>query len=531
MGGPIDETNPTVLEINPANNSVNVKPTEIFILFDEYIKLENPTKNIIITPKVNKDELEIIGLKNTVRIVLNQELEASTTYVFNFQKAIEDLSEGNLAENLKLVFSTGQNIDSLSFSGKINYSFSKGGDEFKDVIVGLYPILDTLDGFKTAPYYISQIDTAGNFKINNIKPGDYKAFAWEDKNSNLKADYKSEDFDFLLDTAKISQNIDNVTFNLSKGDQTPIKLIRSSPNSRQYDLILNREPVETKISHEEIGQSIFYTINSDKRLKLYSSKTYSDSLSIGIQLRDSIGFSIDTTLYAKFQESERKPEKITITGNTGKTFHSEIPIELKFNKPILKLNFDSLYISYDTASIIPITDKMVSFLDSSQRTKINIKVPIDPSLTFDIFTIKASDSTFMDIEGQYNEKPFLGNYRKLKKESLSDAISGRIENGTGPYIVQLLNSKNEPAYETYLENTDTYKFNLIEPGTYQIRVISDSNKNRRWDPSNFQQRRYAEQVSYFEDPTTKKREITIRGGWTLEDQNIQITPKTGFKIP
>jgi uncharacterized protein (DUF2141 family) len=530
MGGPIDEANPTVLEINPANNSVNVKPTEIFIIFDEYIKLENPSKNIIITPKLNKDELEIIGLKNTVKIVLNQELEDSTTYVFNFQKAIEDLSEGNPVENLKLVFSTGQTIDSLSLTGKINFSFSKGQEEYKDVLVGLYPILDSLDGFKTAPYYISQIDTAGQYLINNIKPGQYKAFAWEDKNSNLKADSKSENFDFLLDTIKISQNIDNLNFNLSKGDQTPIKLIRSSPNSKQYDLILNRQPVDTKVSHEEIGKNIFYTVNADKRLKLYSTKTYTDSLPVRFELQDSVGFSIDTTLFAKFQESERKPEKLTITGNTGKNFHSEIPIELKFNKPILKLNFDSLYISYDTASIIPITDKMVSFTDSTQRTKINIKVKIDPSLPFDLFTIKAAHSTFIDIEGQTNDKPFLGNYRKLKEASLSDGISGKIEGGNGPFIVELINSKNEAAYEIYLETTNTYKFNLIEPGTYQIRVISDSNKNRRWDPSNFIQKRYAEQVSYFEDPTTKKREITIRGGWTLEDQNIQIFQKTGIKI-
>jgi hypothetical protein len=43
-------------------------------------------------------------------------------------------------------------------------------------------------------------------------------------------------------------------------------------------------------------------------------------------------------------------------------------------------------------------------------------------------------------------------------------------------------------------------------------------------------KQYAEQVSYFEDPKTKKREITIRGGWSLEDQNIIMKPKTGLKI-
>ena len=96
---------------------MNTNPKEIRLEFDEYIKLDNATKNIIITPRVKKDELIITALKNMVIIELNQQLEDSTTYVFNFQKSIQDLSESNPAENLKLVFSTGPSIDSLELSG------------------------------------------------------------------------------------------------------------------------------------------------------------------------------------------------------------------------------------------------------------------------------------------------------------------------------------------------------------------------------------------------------------------------------
>lgn len=50
MGGPKDEDPPMLISSNPDNESINVKPTEIELLFNEYIKVENPTNQIIITP-------------------------------------------------------------------------------------------------------------------------------------------------------------------------------------------------------------------------------------------------------------------------------------------------------------------------------------------------------------------------------------------------------------------------------------------------------------------------------------------------
>jgi hypothetical protein len=243
MGGPRDEDPPVLLEINPENESLNIKPQKITLTFDEYIKLDNANKNIIITPRINKDELIISALKNSVIIELNQELEDSTTYVFNFQKSIQDLSEGNSAENLKLVFSTGPTIDSLTFSGKTNIYYPDSRAPYEDIIVGLYPSNDTTDVFTAPPYYLTQADSVGNFKITNIKSGDYRAYAWKDDNNSLKAEFKSESFDFLPDTITIDKNVDSINFNLSKGDQTPIRILRSSTNAKGYDIIYNKTPV------------------------------------------------------------------------------------------------------------------------------------------------------------------------------------------------------------------------------------------------------------------------------------------------
>ena len=238
-GGPRDKDAPKLLESTPKNESINTKPEQIILTFDEYIKLENPSKGIVITPRINKDEVEYTALKNVVTVKLNQELEDSTTYVFNFQKSVVDISEDNSAENLKLVFSTGNTIDSINLSGRILFHFPTVKPDYTNVLVGIYPVGDTTDVFTAQPYYLSQVDTTGSFKISNIKNGLYRAFAWKDANGSLKAESKSEEYDFMIDTLNLEESIENVTFNLSRADLTPIRILRSAPFGKNFDVVLN----------------------------------------------------------------------------------------------------------------------------------------------------------------------------------------------------------------------------------------------------------------------------------------------------
>ncbi|MBN7809777.1 Ig-like domain-containing protein [Algoriphagus sp. H41] len=525
-GGPRDEDPPILQQANPTDQSLNTKPETITLTFDEYVKLENPSKGIVITPRINKDEVEFTALKNVVTVKLNQELEDSTTYVFDFQKSVVDISEENPAENLKIVFSTGNSIDSLSLSGKVNFYFPASKTDFKDVLVGIYPVGDTTDVLTAQPYYLSQVDTAGNFTITNIKNGKYMAYAWKDANGTLKAEHKSEDYDFVLDTLHLNENIPGLTFNLSKADITPIRILRSATFGQNYDIVLSRPAVSTKLENEQLGNRYFYTSN-DTRIRIYSDEAQSDSIPFQVTLSDSVGFSKDSLIWAKFPESERTPEKLTVSANSGKNFFQNLEAELKFNKPLKSVNTDSLYIAYDTASVIPITREMMSLPDSSRRDILHIRFSVPDSLSQEIFTVKAADSTFTDVENQINETSLTANYRKLKREGLADEISGAITGAQPPFIVQLVNSKNELAHEQFLDSSTTFSFKMVEPGTFKIRVIEDLNGNKRWDPSNFTERRLAERVFYFSNAEGQPN-LVIRSGWSLQDQNIQASPPTGL---
>ena len=527
MGGPTDEEPPKWISSVPADQSTSIKPEKIVLTFDEYVGLENPAKGVVITPKINKDLVEFTALKNTITVLLKQELEDSTTYVFDFQKSVVDISERNPAEKLKLVFSTGNQIDSLNLSGNLRFAFSEEKEDYKNVLVGIYPLDDSTDVFTAPPYYLGQADTLGQFNLSNLKAGAYRAYAWRDNNGNLKAEFKSEDYDFLPDTLYLNaEKIDSAYFNLAKADLTPIKVLRTGNFGKNFDVILNRNPLESTLEIKGLGEDIFY-VQGDKRLRFYPKNSIQDSLSLKLSVQDSVGFSKDSLVWAKFPVSERKPEKLSLQVNSGKSFYQNLKMELTFNKPITQIRLDSLGLKADSL-FLPIRKEMLSFADSSRRDVLRIQAFLPDSLETELVTLFAADSTFQDIEGEYNEKKVEANYRKLLRKNLADGISGEVMGTKGPLLLQLVNGKKEIAYEQVLKEGSKFSFSLLDPGTYSLRVIEDRNGNGVWDPSNYTLRRSAERVFYYEGED-KTRDLVIRGGWTLEDLVIQANPASGLQ--
>lgn len=521
MGGPQDEEPPKLIRITPTNESLNVKPNTIELEFDEYVKVENANKNIIITPRIKKEEMVVVANKNRITIKLNQELEDSTTYVFNFQKSVTDITEQNSPENLKLVFSTGPSIDSLIFSGNVAYTFPQKEKNIKDVLVGLYAVGDTTDVLTAPPYYIGQADSTGSFTITNIKEGNYRAYAWHDANNSLKAEPKSEAYGFIGDTIAIQGDVSGVKFLLSKSDIVDFKVNRTPSVGQNFDIVLSKFPVDIDIEHPDINTQMFYRRN-ETTIRLYHKTLRNDSTQIRLKAIDSVGFVLDTMLYAKFEESERNKENLEPTIEGPKTFIENLKAELKFNKPIESINFDSLMIKYDSASFFKIKAEQVYLKDSSNRTRLSFDIPIPDTLSKETFTLFASDSTFTDVEGATHENKIESNYKRLKRETLADALRVKVNTTERPLIIQILNQKNEIIAEQYLEESNEATFRNLEPATYQVRAILDKNRNRRWDTSNLLENRQAELVYYMVNPdNSNSRDVILKGGWENE---ITIEP-------
>ena len=146
-GGQRDSIPPVIVKSNPENYSINFSGKEIRISFDEYIRLKDLQKELIISPPLkNLPTITPLSASKTLKIKILDTLNENTTYSFNFGNSIVDNNEGNPFKYFKYVFSTGSYIDSLKLSGTVRDAelispkiptsilLYEVNDEFKDSI-------------------------------------------------------------------------------------------------------------------------------------------------------------------------------------------------------------------------------------------------------------------------------------------------------------------------------------------------------------------------------------------------------------
>src|SRR5690554_2937744 len=193
-GGAYDIDPPVVRSSTPEFNSLNSHPERVEIEFDENIKIEKPTEKVIITPP--QQNMPIIRSAGRRAIVeLKDELLPNTTYTIDFTDAIVDNNESNPLENFVFSFSTGDQLDTLSISGKVLNS--ENLEPVTGVYVGIHSNFDDTV-FTNVPFErISRTDSRGKFIVRGMSPGKYRVFALDDVNRDYKYDNPQEAVAFL----------------------------------------------------------------------------------------------------------------------------------------------------------------------------------------------------------------------------------------------------------------------------------------------------------------------------------------------
>lgn len=194
-GGPYDETPPRVVRSNPGNQATNANQKKIRIDFDEYIKLENASEKVVVSPpQTEAPNVRAVG--KHVQIELFDTLRPNTTYTVDFSDAIVDNNEGNPMGNYTYSFSTGASIDTMEVSGYVLNAADL--EPIKSILVGLYET--DADGnlpdstFRTRPFdRVSRTNGSGRFVIKGVAPNRrYRAFALKDMDGNFAFSQKSE---------------------------------------------------------------------------------------------------------------------------------------------------------------------------------------------------------------------------------------------------------------------------------------------------------------------------------------------------
>ena len=195
-GGWYDETPPRVISASPAERSVQVKSKKIYINFNEYIKIENATENVVVSP-TQLEEPEIKSQGKRIVVELKDSLKPNTTYTVDFSDAITDNNEGNPLGNYTYTFSTGEVIDTMEVSGYVLES--ENLEPVKGIHVGLYANLSDSVFKKEALLRVSKTDSRGRFVIKGVAPGKYRVYALQDADGNFFYSQKSEKIAFQHD--------------------------------------------------------------------------------------------------------------------------------------------------------------------------------------------------------------------------------------------------------------------------------------------------------------------------------------------
>lgn len=505
-GGPKDTEAPQYLGSNPDTLSLNVSTDlkEIKIEFDEFVILKDHTQNIVVSPPFGSSAtfLPVGSASKTVRIKLEEPLQANTTYNINFGNAIQDNNEGNKLSYFQYVFSTGSYIDSLEITGKASIPTLRKQSE--NLLVALYKIDSTYNDslvLKQKPFYISRLDTVGNYKLNYLRPGKYQMVAFDDEVQNMQFDIGKEKFGFIEKPIELSEN---QNFNLELFDQIPPYKAEKA-EQKGYGHIVFRfkgQPEEVEIDpidFEFSTSKISYTPRSDS-LNFWFQPSVDSIAENAKRIHFSVKHKDQTdTLSAVY--SNLTKHSLSLDRKSKLDHAPGRPINFTANYPIQ--NLDSTYVLVQKDSIqlpvklIPDAKDENSFtLDFPIELSTNYRVELLPNAVTDYFG-KTNDTIQFDV--------------RIKTRNDFGNLLLKLENKpVHPFWIQLLNEKDE-ILDEQLSTDSTFEYKFLPAGKYYFKILVDENENGFWDTGDFFLKKQTEPSYVY--PST----INVRVLWDMDE--------------
>ena len=582
-GGWYDDDPPVVLGSTPADKATGVKSKKVTIYFDEYIKLADPTQNVIVSPpQIEMPEIAAKGKKIVVE--LKDSLKPDMTYTIDFSDAISDNNEDNPMGNYTFTFSTGEQTDTLEVSGTV--VSAENLDPVSGILVGLYSDLAD-SAFRTKPLLrVARTDANGHFVIKGVADGEYRIYALQDADGNYKFTQKSEMIAFSHDTYKPTVKPDMRQDTIWR-DELHIDSIKQVHYMHFYpdDIVLtafqetqtDRYLLKTERKDADRIQIFFsygneqlpvihgLNFNSDDAFIVESSAkkdsiTYwlrdtllvnQDTLSFEMTylMTDSLGALVsktDTiealakTPYAKRQKALQKEydswfkqqEKKRKREEPYDSIYPVKPLDVRFDVPqamdpnrSISITLPTPPASIDTAGIHLYTkiDTLWYRADYEFRQRANqlrsYEVIADWQPGSE-YSFEVDSAAIVDIYGLAS-KPFK---QGIKVKTLDDYATLFMDISgyadSAAVVVQLIDKGDKVVAVSRMESDHTASFYYVKPGTYFVRAFVDRNNNGVWDTGNYDADEQAEAVYYYSREIETKAKFDITLSWNLLEKPL-----------
>lgn len=97
-------------------------------------------------------------------------------------------------------------------------------------------------------------------------------------------------------------------------------------------------------------------------------------------------------------------------------------------------------------------------------------------------------------------------------------------------VVELLNSSDSPVYSALKPaGQSRVDFRFLEPGTYYMRLILDTNKNGKWDKGSYSENIQPEEVYYFAKKLDLKKNWDVEQTWNVYELPVDAQKPSAIK--
>ena len=525
----------------PANGSVGFTGKRIEVTFNEYLQLDNPSQNLLMSPpQQNPPEVKARGKRLLIQFA--DSLKENTTYTLDFGNAVCDYTERNPQPNYTYSFSTGEVIDTLEVRGRV-YD-AENLNPVKGMLVGIHDDLND-SAFVSAPFLrIAKTDSTGAFRIANMRAGDYRIYAIDD----ISRDYRltigeALAFDEAILTPEVRPHYHTDSLgrdSLVGYEYGPADIVLWLFREKQQRLYMQRTTRDKQqtvcVSFSAAPDSLptFRALNDSVQFHVhYSAKGDSamiwlpDSFSIH---QDSLLFEVryraTDSLYhlewltdtiraiyrapklsakaLKAQARKEKRRRLELRSNAKNGFELNDTLRITCTTPLAWIAVDSMHLFEKKDSIY----KHVPFTLAPYDT-----LPMSLTILAKLaagkqYELRVDSAALHDMYGAPNNP---ARYTlEMKKPEEYSTLKVTLNPFVANARIQVINAQDKIVRELPAKEEGSL-FQYLKPDTYYLRMYTDADGDGAWTTGSWTEKRQPERVYYFPE------KIQTKSNWDFEE--------------
>ena len=476
---------------------------------------------------------------------------------------------------MRYVFSTGPEIDSMYMSGYTADSYK--ADSVSKSFIYFY-IADSVETptewdstmFKYKPQVIARAEKNGIFIAQNLKPVNYRIYAFEDTNNNMEYEPSVDQIGFL-DTVYNPATMpgftiwfDSLRHYPSAEPQLYFRMFMDRKFARhtlsgQERLNRHKAMLYFGAPNPEVRSIIFDSIPADK--VVYDPQNANqDTVALWFDMapeelpdtikgtitymkHDSVNALVESTdklrlawvkVETKEEREEReklekerekaekageewvepeKPNPFKLNIPTTGDFHKDKHVDLEFDYPLTKFDSTAISLTMTTEEITEPQSVEFHFVqDTINRRKYQLRADWQPKAKYELMM---PAGVFINIAQEQNDT-IKCSYTGADPEKFAIVnIDVKSTHPKARYILQLTNAQGKTQKEIRNVTPGKYTMEFVSPGDVMLRVVEDMNGNGKWDTGDMVLMRQPERTEIYKNEDGLET-LTTKENWEFD---------------